>query len=311
MALARLMVMPKNPREIADGILFLRTLMVNVYVVRTPASWFLVDAGLGGYAPAIRKAAEDFIGSPVPPAAIVLTHGHFDHVGSLQALLDEWPVPVLAHRLEAPYLTGQSAYPPPDPLVGRGAMSLVSRLYPRGPVDVSRHLRLLSEGDRVPELDGWRWVHTPGHAPGHISLFRDHDRTLLAGDAVTTVKQESMLAVATQRPEVHGPPAYFTADWRSAGESVGHLAALQPDLLATGHGNPLEGPAMRTALRNMAARFDVEEVPSIGRYARQPAVTDERGIVSLPPDPLPRLAAGVALAAGLTCAVALQRRRAS
>ena len=303
--------MKKNPREVADGVLFLRTLMVNLYIVRTPASWFLVDAGLNGYASSIRQAAEAFVGSSAPPAAILLTHGHFDHVGSLEGLLDEWPVPVLAHRLEAPYLTGRSEYPPPDPLVGRGGMSLVSRFYPRGPIDISPHLRLLSEGDRVPELDGWRWMHTPGHAPGHISLFREHDRTLLAGDAVTTVKQESMLAVAMQRPEVHGPPAYFTADWGAAGDSVGHLAALEPELLATGHGDPLGGPPMRTALRNMAAHFDGQEVPSIGRYARQPAITNEQGIVSLPPDPLPKLAAGVALSAGLACAIALQRRRVS
>jgi glyoxylase-like metal-dependent hydrolase (beta-lactamase superfamily II) len=301
--------MHKNPREVADGVLFLRTLMVNVYIVRTRTSWFLVDAGLRGYAGTIRRAAEAFIGSPAPPSAIVLTHGHFDHIGSLQALLEEWPVPVIAHRLEAPYLTGQSEYPPPDPLVGRGGMSLVSRLYPRGPIDVGPHLRLISDGDRIPELDGWRWMPTPGHAPGHISLFRDDDRVLIAGDALTTVQQESIIAVATQRPEVNGPPAYFTADWESAGESVGHLAALEPDLLATGHGDPLGGPAMRSALRQMAARFNEQEVPSLGRYSREPAITDERGIVSLPPDPLPKLAAGVALAAGIAWAIAMQRRK--
>ena len=303
--------MRKNPREVAEGVLFLRTMVANVYMVRTATSWVLVDAGLPGYAPAIRHAAEAFVGSAAPPAAIVLTHGHFDHVGSLEALLEQWPVPVLAHWLEAPYLTGQSKYPPPDPLVGRGGLSLLSRLYPRGPIDISAHLRLLPEGGGVPELDGWRSVHTPGHAPGHISLFRDRDRTLIAGDAVTTVKQESMLAVAMQRRDLHGPPAYFTSDWQSAGESVGRLAALQPDLLATGHGDPLRGTVMRAELRNLAAHFEDEQVPTIGRYARHPAITNERGIVSLPPDPLPKLAAGLAVAAGLACTIAVQRRRAS
>jgi glyoxylase-like metal-dependent hydrolase (beta-lactamase superfamily II) len=303
--------MHKNPREVADGVLFLRTLMVNVYILRTPTSWVLVDAGLPGYAPAIRQAAEAFVGSTAPPAAIVLTHGHFDHVGSLHALLEHWPVRVLAHRLEAPYLTGRSRYPPADPLVGRGAFSLLSRLYPRGPIDISPHLQLLPEGGGLPDLDGWRWVHTPGHAPGHVSLFRDRDRTLIAGDAVATVHQESVLAVALQHREVHGPPAYFTSDWQSAGESAGRLAALQPDLLAAGHGEPLRGTQMRAALRNLAAHFEHDQIPGFGRYARHPAITNERGIVSLPPDPLPKLAAGVAFAAGLACTIAVQRRRAS
>ena len=117
------------------------------------------------------------------------------------------------------------------------------------------------------------------------------------------------MAVATQRREVHGPPAFFTPDWHSAGESVGHLAALQPELLATGHGEPLRGTAMRSALRAVAGRFEDEQVPRLGRYARHPAVTNEQGIVSLPPDPLPKLAAGLAVAAGLACTIAVRRRR--
>ena len=209
--------------EVADGVLRVRTLMVNVFIVRTGASWVLVDAGLRGYDRMIAAAASQFVRSNAPPDAIVLTHGHFDHIGSLEALLERWRVPVCAHRLERPYLTGQSPYPPPDPLVGGGAMALLSRLYPRGPIDIGRDLQPLPDEGTIPVMPEWRAVFTPGHTAGHVSFFRDRDRTLIAGDAVVTTKQESLNAVLTQRPELHGPPAYFTQDWISAKGSVERL----------------------------------------------------------------------------------------
>ena len=296
-------------RQVADGVVFLRTMMVNVFFVRQGDSWFLVDTGLHGYADSIRRTARECMGTDAPPAAIILTHGHFDHVGSLLPLIDRWDVPVFAHPLERPYLTGRSPYPPPDPLTGGGSMSLLSRLYPRGPIDVGDRLMFLQEDGYIPFAPSWRWIMTPGHSPGHISLFRDADRTLIAGDAVVTTKQESLIAVATQRREIHGPPAYFTQDWGAAGDSVGRVAALEPEVLATGHGQPLSGPDMRRDLRALAARFDELEVPRIGRYSKEPAITDERGIVRLPPDPLPKVLAGAAIAGIVAVALARQNRR--
>lgn len=283
--------------EVADGVYRVRTLMVNVFIVRTGASWVLVDAGLRGYDRTIAASAAAFVRSNAPPDAIILTHGHFDHIGSLEALLDRWQVAVYAHRLERPYLTGGSPYPPPDPLVGRGAMAVLSRLYPRGPIDITRVLRLLPGDGTVPAMPGWRAVFTPGHTAGHISLFRDSDRTLIAGDAVVTTKQESMTAVMAQRAELHGPPAYFTQDWRAAGDSARRLADLEPEVLVTGHGVPMRGEPMRRALHYLADHFEEVEVPQYGRYAQEPAITDENGIVRLPPDPFPKVAAGLAIAA--------------
>ena len=281
----------------AEGVLRIRTLIVNVFIVRTGSTWVLVDAGLRGFARSITDAAAAFTGSRSAPAAIVLTHGHFDHIGTLDDLLEQWDVPVYAHRLERPYLNGESPYPPPDPLVGRGSMALLSRLYPRGPIDISRHLQILPEDGSIPAMPGWRYVFTPGHTAGHISLFRESDRTLISGDAVITVKQESLTAVAAQRPEMHGPPAYFTQDWVAAAASVRSLAALEPEVLAAGHGIVVRGAPMRQALHALANNFQRSEVPAYGRYAHQPAVTDEHGIVRLPPDPFPKIAAGLAAAA--------------
>ena len=105
-------------------------------------------------------------------------------------------------------------------------------------------------------MPGWRAIHTPGHTPGHVALWRESDRTLLAGDAFITTRQESAYAVLTQKPEMHGPPRYYTPDWDAARESVRKLAALEPELVVTGHGPAMQGPEMRDALRQLAADFD-------------------------------------------------------
>jgi glyoxylase-like metal-dependent hydrolase (beta-lactamase superfamily II) len=283
----------------AEGVYLVRTLMANVAFISSPHSsrWVLVDAGLRGYADHIRRAAEECFGPGTQPEAIVLTHGHFDHVGSLHRLLSLWHVPVYAHILEMPHLTGRVEYPSPDPLAGGGMMAWSSKLYPNNPIDVGPTLLALPQDRSVPGLPGWEWIHTPGHTAGHISLFRSDDRVLVAGDAVTTTKQESLLAVVTQRPEVHGPPAYYTIDWDAARESVWHLAGLQPDVLATGHGVPLSGASMRDALQMLATHFDEWERPKFGRYARTPARMQPDGTYVLPPDRFPLVAGTLAAAA--------------
>jgi glyoxylase-like metal-dependent hydrolase (beta-lactamase superfamily II) len=292
---------------------FMRCAMVNVAVIGDRSGWLLIDAGLPGYADTIREAAEVRFGTGTRPRAVVLSHGHFDHVGSLERLLDDWDVPVYAHRLELPYLTGRSAYPPPDPLVGRGSMAILSRLYPRGPIDLGGRVQELPPDGVLPGVAGWRWIHTPGHTPGHVSFFSDVDRTLVSADALITTKQESALAVLMQRRELHGPPAYFTSDWDAARDSVRCLAALKPEVLVPGHGRPWAGSDLHDELRALSARFDVVERPRIGRYAKQPAIADQDGVIMLPRDPLPALlvGAGAMLAvAGMVWVTTKARRQA-
>lgn len=296
---------PIAATPIVEDVACLRTAIANVYFVGAPhaadRAWTLVDAGVVGFAGTIHRAAADRFGADARPSAIVLTHGHFDHVGSLRELADAWDAPVYAHPLEAPYLTGRASYPPPDPAVGGGLLSWLSWLYPRGPIDVGDRLRILPEDGAVPGLPEWRWLPTPGHSPGHVSFFRERDAFLLAGDAVTTVKQESALAVIEQAPELHGPPAYFTTDWREAGQSVRILAGLRPATLATGHGVPLHGPAMRADLVALAREFERIAVPREGRYVRRPAVSGVYGPVKVPPP----LHTGRRIAYGVGAAIAL------
>ncbi|HVW83203.1 MAG TPA: MBL fold metallo-hydrolase [Bryobacteraceae bacterium] len=241
--------------NIAVGVAGTRLLFVNVFAVETTNGWSLVDAGLPFSASRIRGWVEEQFGGKAHPKSIVLTHGHFDHTGAIEDLLEHWDVPVYAHPLEAPYLTGKARYPPPDASAGGGLMSVLSPLYPRGPVDISRNLRPLPEDGSLPEMPGWEWIHTPGHTRGHISLFRDADHVLLVGDAFCTTKAESFLAVATGRPELHGPPAYYTSDWDDARRSVEKLAALEPRVLAPGHGMPMAGTEIPALVHRLADEF--------------------------------------------------------
>jgi glyoxylase-like metal-dependent hydrolase (beta-lactamase superfamily II) len=294
------------PIPIAPDIAYLRTAFVNVIFLGAPEAgdggWILIDAGIHGYADRIARAAELRYGAGARPAAIVLTHGHFDHVGSLQRLLERWDVPVYAHRLELPYLTGRSSYPPPDPTVGGGAMARLSVLYPKKPIDLGDRVHELPSDGSVPGADEWRWLATPGHAPGHVSLFRDADRALVAGDAFVTTKQESAMHALTQKLEMHGPPAYFTPDWERSRLSVERLALLEPQLAITGHGQPMRGPSLVSDLYALARDFDERAVPEHGRYVGHPAITNDNGVVSVPPAPRDPVAT-VALGVGAVVAV--------
>jgi glyoxylase-like metal-dependent hydrolase (beta-lactamase superfamily II) len=299
--------------HLASDVAGLQTLMVNLYFLGTPRQWVLVDAGIPMQASRIIAAAERRFGAGAAPEAIILTHGHFDHVGSLDALRRHWNVPIYAHRLEMPYLTGRSKYPPPDPTVGGGAMARSASLYPRHAYDFRPQIQELAEDGTMPGLDGWRWIHTPGHAPGHVSLFRDSDRTLIAGDAFTTQKQESFFAVMTNARRVHGPPMYFTIDWDAAKRSVQALAALEPMVAGTGHGLPMSGEALHTQLTALALHFNELARPKKGRYIFAPAITNERGVDWVPPapaDPFPKVVAGLAVAgiAGAMIARSIRNR---
>jgi len=271
--------------EVANNVWGMKDVFVNLYMVKSTQSdeWFLVDAGLKTSLPKIKRMASSLFGDK-KPQAIILTHGHFDHIGSLKKLVEEWKVPVYAHYLELPYLTGKSHYPPADPTVGGGMMAYMASLYPTDPIDLGAHVSPLSEDGSIPGFAEWRSVYTPGHAFGHISLFRESDKVLIAGDAFVTTKNESaMQSLFLQTKKISRPPAYFTPDWEAAHESIKQIIALAPEVVATGHGKPMNGEEMRNELDYLYEHFYNEYVPQHGRYAYEAAVADASGLLYVPP----------------------------
>ncbi len=284
---------------VAEGVYHTKIVFVGAYFVDTPeagdGSWVLVDTGLPLSQWKIIKAAQARYGNR-KPSAIVLTHGHFDHAGAALALAEEWNAPVYAHRLEMPYLTGQSDYPPQDPTVG-GAIAFMSRFFPHSGYDFGNRVSAIPENGEIAQMPNWKFFHTPGHTAGHISLWRESDRTLLAGDALTTMNLDSWISQVTEKQEFCPPPAPFTTDWQAARRSVELLADLEPKVVGAGHGKPIKDADTARQLKEFARNFTA---PPKGRYVETPAITDERGVVAVPPPATDylKLAAG-AIAAGV------------
>ncbi|RYG74272.1 MBL fold metallo-hydrolase [Lentibacillus lipolyticus] len=254
--------------EVASDVYYYTNQIANLSFIGHPeeGKWVLVDAGLPESADEILETAEERFGKENPPSAIMLTHGHFDHVGGLVELVQKWDVPVYAHPMEIPFLTGEKSYPEPDPGVEGGLLAKISAYYPNKPINLGSAVKPLPDDNSVPGMEDWEWVHTPGHSPGHVSFYRARDGMLLAGDAFITVRQDSFYNVLMQNSEVNGPPRYLTTDWESAKESVEKLAALRPEIAVTGHGTSMSGDDLQEGLNHLAKTFDQTAKPDYGRY---------------------------------------------
>jgi glyoxylase-like metal-dependent hydrolase (beta-lactamase superfamily II) len=235
---------PRSAVKIADGVFCLPVRGANVYLIGNASSWVLVDAGWRNSAARIREQADALFGAGARPDAILITHAHPDHVGSALELAAGWDSAVYVPAADLPLLSGELYSSRTDALDPMGRLLLPAmRLIPEPARTRMNRSKLadvvtpLPADGTVPGLPGWRAQPTPGHTPGHTVFVRTADRVVIAGDAVVTAPLGGMLVCrqALSRP-------FWLASWDAAATAAAYaeVAALEPSVLATGHGAPMK-----------------------------------------------------------------------
>lgn len=203
-----------------------RTFPVNCYLVEEDNELTLIDAALPYSAKKIVRAAKE-IGKPI--TKIILTHGHGDHVGSLDHVKELLPnVTVYISKRDAKLLAGNCALESDEPQTPiRGGVPKGINTKP----DV-----LIQEGDQIGSLIA---ISTPGHTPGSMSFLDTRTNAMIVGDAFQI---RGGIAVAGQMKWTFPFPAIATWNKELALESARKIEAYKPSCLAVGHGKPLKNP---------------------------------------------------------------------
>jgi glyoxylase-like metal-dependent hydrolase (beta-lactamase superfamily II) len=193
----------------------------RVYFVGAP-EFTLIDAGMPDKADQILSALANIGVQPLHVKRIILTHHHYDHVGSLWELKRRTGAQIIAHHRDADYIDGKRQRRAPRQFSGRvvyGLMNLFgARNVPGIEVD-----RRVGDGDTI---GGFTVLHTPGHTPGHICLLRNG--YLFSGDLLT--------AKASEFSET---PHVFTADVPTSRESIRRVAQMEFEAILSSHHPPV------------------------------------------------------------------------
>ena len=224
--------------SVADGVLRLSRAHVNCYLVIERDEIVLIDGGLPRMWPLLLEALGEAGARPSDISAVLLTHGHFDHVGMCDRLMDEHHVPVHVHEKDAhlarhpyryahesPRLRYPFRYPAAIPILGR--MTAAGALWVKG-VTARPDVR---PGAALPGMTGLVAVGSPGHTFGHCGFLLPHRGILFSGDALVT------LDPYTGRTGPRLVARAATADGDAARRSLSALEDTRAHLVLPGHGD--------------------------------------------------------------------------
>jgi glyoxylase-like metal-dependent hydrolase (beta-lactamase superfamily II) len=206
---------------------------VGVYLIEEGGSVTIVDAGVPAYFGELPRELETMGRTLDDVAAVVLTHGHSDHIGFAERLRLEQGTPVSVHELDAALARGEVSNPSPG-MGERKMSSLLGFLLwgaRRGALRSKNLTEVSTFGDGA-TLDvpgSLRVISTPGHTQGSVVLHAPGVDALLVGDAFSTYS----VVNGTSGPQI----APFTADPDQAIESLDRLEGLEAGWVLPGHGD--------------------------------------------------------------------------
>jgi glyoxylase-like metal-dependent hydrolase (beta-lactamase superfamily II) len=238
---------------VADGVIRLGSPLVNWYLVEADGGLTVVDAGLPRYWPQLTAALAAIDKGLVDVQALVLTHGHADHIGLAERLGDEARARRLVHTADETLVrTGEQ--PPRERNVLRylwrpAAMRLFMHMSHAGGATIKRpaELETFGDGDELDVPGRPRAILTPGHSEGQCCLhFADHG-VLFVGDALCT------LNTLTGRRGPQIPPGAFNGSSEQALASLRRIEDVDAAVLLPGHGEPWRDGAAAAVARALDA----------------------------------------------------------
>lgn len=226
-------------RDVAPGVHQLEHAHVNCYLIESDDGVTIVDTAFPNTWTLIHKALDAIGRSPSEVAAVVPTHGHFDHMGFARRALREWGVPVFAHRLEEslarhPYSYAHERARTLYPFRHGRSVPILAAMVSAGALRVEGvdATRQYADGEELDIPGRPRVVFTPGHTAGHSSLHLSERSTIITGDALVTLDPYT----GWRGPQIVSGAA--TADSVQAIESLERLAVTGADIVLPGHGRP-------------------------------------------------------------------------